>query len=835
MKISKVLLLFALLVFGNQLDAQKLSWSKRVKMAEEFMAKGSFAQAAEYYRSAYQDKNKPEFMYKAGECYMNARDYANAAKCYEKVKDLNKEKEFEKPGYKYAMALKQSGEYAKAREAFEEFGKYYGGADYQTFTNVVKAEMAGCDYGMELESATKKDAVFVEQLDSRINTPGAEFAPIPFEGAEGDVLFYSSNADGTTKIYKSSKGNSGWAQRQLAEVGKVQKPHYCNGSFSADGERFYFTQCDLSSTGSGRCDIYMMEKESPEGAFKAPVILPDYINAPGKTSTQPHIISDGKREILLFVSDREGGKGGKDIWYTARNLEREGFNFNNPINLGSVINTPGDDITPFYDIVDGYLYYSTTGHRSLGGFDIFKSKGDMLNKPNTWEKAQNLGLPFNSPADDLYYTMKDSRSGGYFVSNRLFTPFKTTTVDDDIFFFGKKDVPLVITGKVSDTKSGIPVADSKIGVYEITKDGSEKLIKERMSEDGGYIFTVPGGKNYRIKASHPQYYAGKVDFNGKDGDDKGNVNKSFEMAKVPLAERVVPAGATADAPYVFDAKNPPRNPETGEVYGEFSDEFKEWNRIANIAKLSRTGTVYFENGNVVPADPIPVVKEPVVAEKPAKPTKGSKNKKHVPASNPTPDASATSNSDNTQPTVMEPRVVTNESSEPTVSNDPKPAKSKSRKDKNKPASADPSSAPSSSDNSSAATTEPTASSSPSSKKTSKFAPKSQDIGKPLSEGGAGNAPEGIATNQVIVGTLYKIQLSAIKGEFDPKSFKKAEKYGTVETEPGPDGYTRVVIGVYESIDAAREALHGVRKAARGFDDAFINRYEDNNRVGDGFR
>ena len=147
--------LFSILLFSFvlcctvQTYAQKtLPWKKRIKMAENFKKNGDFYQAAVYYEGVYNEKpDKEVYTYEAGNCYYLLRDYANAVKSLEKVKDKNAT--YEKPGYKYALALKQTGKYTEAKKAFNAFLSSYIGTDKQAIKEAVEIEIQGCDFAMK--------------------------------------------------------------------------------------------------------------------------------------------------------------------------------------------------------------------------------------------------------------------------------------------------------------------------------------------------------------------------------------------------------------------------------------------------------------------------------------------------------------------------------------------------------------------------------------------------------------------------------------------------------------------------------------------------------------
>src|SRR5690606_10436111 len=118
-------------------------------------------------------------------------------------------------------------------------------------------------------------------------------------------------------------------------------------------------------------------------------------------------------DFLLFASDRASGRGGMDLWYVE--LDKEGEVRPRIRNLGSRINTKGEELSPWFDIGDTTFYFASNWHDGFGGFDIHASKGF----PGNLEPVRNLGTGINTPADDYYFTYHAPDSTGYFASNRI--------------------------------------------------------------------------------------------------------------------------------------------------------------------------------------------------------------------------------------------------------------------------------------------------------------------------------------------------------------------------------------------------------------------------------
>lgn len=602
-------LLLVLLVAGASQAQKTLPWKKRVKMAENYKKAGDYYQAAVYYEGVFAEKeDKLEYTYLAGDCYYQLRDYASAIKCLEPVKDANDA--YDKPGYKYAIALKQSGKPKAAKKAFSSFIQSYpsSNGDYKLLKDACENEIKGCDYALNEQQYTK-DGIKIDLLDAKINTNKTEFAPIPFND---NVLYFSSSSGGTAKIYRTQKNGSNWARPQVPVIfeGKMERAHFGNGSFTEDGESFYFTQCDLPD-GKPSCAIYVMNKVSDE-EWSDPVMLPDYINVPGTNTTHPHVVVIDEKEILYYISNREDGLGGLDIWYTTRTVGSSSNNYTLPKNLKRNINTPGDEITPFYDKAEGVLYFSSNGRVSAGGLDIFKSKGNKLE----WEIAQNMGFPINSAADDLYYTVNEAHGGGYFVSNRLLAPNKAATTDDDIFYFGENKIIVTISGVITDADNPDdgPLTDVNIKLFD-----EEELIEDRMSASGDYKFKLAPRKQYSVEITKDGFKIASFDINTDKFEYSEDVVKNVALER-PVNEVEVGVVATTetetdwdaikavivppeynsrDNPYDFPSE--PYDPETGEPYeGAYLEVYNEIKD--NVATLSDDGKVYYDgpDGELLP-------------------------------------------------------------------------------------------------------------------------------------------------------------------------------------------------------------------------------------------
>lgn len=512
---SLLILIFCLGM--TTVHAQKMSWRKHAKLAKKQVEEGNFQEAAINFESAWKKKTKKkEYLFQAAECYLKVMDYRKAAECYEPIKEENKD--FLLPGLKYCRALKMDGQYDEASRAFVYFINGYNDADKDVVANIVQDEIRGCELGMSLLEKETSNVTF-EHLSSNVNSKAADFAPVPFSD---DVLYYTSNMVGETKMYLSQRNGETWSRSRVPKnFPEIFAPHYGNGAFSPDNKKFFYTQCDRIDA-SGRmvygCEIFVTQRD--ESGWSAPKKLNKGINKTGTTATQPFVIHQNNQEILYFVSDRSGGQGGMDIWFTTRDMASEKLNFERPRNCGKQINSMADEMTPYFDMLENAMYFSSNGKTNIGGFDVFKSKN---NGDNEWAKSENIGLPYNSSADD-YYFRKHSARGGYLVSNRKFGLEKTTFSHDDIFSFSTPIERMMASGKVMNKKTNEQMKDVWVAIYEISASGSVRLLENKASANGAYEFGLLSGKNYRVEAHKDGYEADGWEFSTMNNNQMAFVN-----------------------------------------------------------------------------------------------------------------------------------------------------------------------------------------------------------------------------------------------------------------------------------------------------------------------
>ncbi len=511
-----IALVFVQFVALAQKNTAPLSAGKHISLAKKLVKTGELGEAADHYFEAFKLKPKKlKYIDKAGELFTASKDYYKASESYKFLKD--KIKDYPMARYQYATALLNNGQYDDANREFVYFIETYKGKDADAVTLKAQQQKRNCDFGLKMQNNIQKD-IAIEHLPANINSADYEFAPIPFN--ENTLYFSSTTKGGIAKMFRAQLVNNEWSNVGLATGFNMKKDvHFGNGAFTPDLSRFYYTQCEgVEEKGKivSRCKIFLMKQT--QGHWSQPIALHPYINAENATTTQPNIAHINDKEVLYFVSDREGGKGGMDIWYTVRDIKSDDIDFSAPVNAGS-INTEANEITPFYDTEEEELYYSSNGMMSAGGYDVYKVNGKM----NKWAKPLNLGMPINSGSDDTYYVLDKSRNGGFLVSNRTYGVEKLNTRDEDIFKFNIAEKELYVSGKVLENEEKSIIKASRVALYQLAENGDKKLLESKIIPDGEYRFNILKEKNYRVEVDKDGFFSTfyEVSTNQKDKLDYG--------------------------------------------------------------------------------------------------------------------------------------------------------------------------------------------------------------------------------------------------------------------------------------------------------------------------
>ncbi len=382
------------------------------RAGDKAMDEKEYYAASQYYKESIKLRNKSTTVYKFAQACRLFGAYIDADKSYAVVAKTKDRNRFSQLAYWQGDIKKRLKQYDKAAGLFRLY--LVTDPDENSFYHQkAKQEIEACELAKQLLIDTV--AVEVEWVDTGINTPFSEFAPHQV----GDSLFYSSmrfkmkDEEGKER-YKSKLLLSGGETENKPLSGFASKDeHAANSAISPDGRSLYFTRCEGGNSEDIVCSIYVRKKRD-DGSWGRAKILPETVNFTGYTSTHPNVGFDSLRnkELLFFSSNRPGGQGKMDVWYSE--ISPEG-NLGDAINLGEKVNSIDDEITPFFHTATQSLYFSSNWHQGLGGYDIFNTRLE----DKTWQEPINAGYPLNSSYNDVYFVINEDNSTGYLSSNRI--------------------------------------------------------------------------------------------------------------------------------------------------------------------------------------------------------------------------------------------------------------------------------------------------------------------------------------------------------------------------------------------------------------------------------
>jgi outer membrane protein OmpA-like peptidoglycan-associated protein len=264
-------------------------------------------------------------------------------------------------------------------------------------------------------------------------------------------------------------------------------------TLTIDNNTLYYTVCKYTKNNTYyNCDIYY--SENVYGDWTKIKGVSDRINQSTTWESQPTISSDGK--TLYFISDRPGGNGGYDIYKSVKNDKGE---WSYPVNLGSRVNSNGNEKSPFIHPDGKTLYFSTDGWMGLGGFDIFYSR---LDSAGTWTKPRNIGYPINSADDEVGFFVSTDGSHGFFASNKLNGKGGWDLYSFDLYPEAQPDKVLFIRGTVRSEAIAEPVK-ARIELKNIeTRKISEIPLD---TTTGNYVAVAPFNDDYIMTVKKEGY------------------------------------------------------------------------------------------------------------------------------------------------------------------------------------------------------------------------------------------------------------------------------------------------------------------------------------------
>ncbi|MBK7480335.1 MAG: PD40 domain-containing protein [Bacteroidales bacterium] len=471
-------------------SAKALKYYKAGMTAFDYI---DYINAENYFNQAIEtDNNFYEAYMMLGDLLSKLKRFGDAARNYQKAVSLDSTA-YMPVFFNLATAELMSGDYEKALLHYN----VYLAQDNISEKNRLLASrnIRNCEFAIE---AIKKPVPFSpESVGEGINTVHDEYWPSIT--ADGQTLMFTRQTRPGENVlrrgisqedfYVSFLEESVWGAAINAGSPLNTPQNEGAQSLSSDGSYMYFTACDRPG-GLGSCDIFFSARNNDR--WSIPVNLGSPVNTPYWES-QPSINADGR--MLFFSSNRPGGMGGKDLYYS---VYMSNGKWSVPKNMGSRVNTSGDEISPFIHFDGHTLYFASDGHPGMGGTDIFFTR--ML-EDTTWTEPVNLGYPINTYNDEMGLTIESGGEKAYFSSKRDEKSGK------DIYSFRlyeavQPDPVAYIKGKVSDKITG----QLLVAEYELINLSTGKLVFNNKTDAGGnFLICLPAGNNYGLNISKDGY------------------------------------------------------------------------------------------------------------------------------------------------------------------------------------------------------------------------------------------------------------------------------------------------------------------------------------------
>ncbi|MDN5212482.1 OmpA family protein [Fulvivirgaceae bacterium BMA12] len=515
-------------------DGDKELAKQVVEIADEiyFEQKAVVIANEQYVMAANMDPDNIKANYMAGKTYIESINRDRSAKYFLRAYEIDPEYRFDLlyyvgKGYQYGMEFDKALEYYNKYKEKIKKEKNYRGKDVVPVSEVER-NIYECENGKEF---TANPANFsIVNIGKKINSDLMDYGPV-LNSDENILIFTSRRKDGNVNedvaddnfsyedIYISKKENGEWGKAENLGEQINTLYHESSLSLNADGSQLYIYRSENGG------DIYI-SKLNEDGTYSESQPLSENINS---SFSENSISESPDGQTLFFSSDRPGGLGGLDIYYSVK--EKNG-KWSRAKNVGAVINTEYDDDSPFIHYDGKTLYFSTKGRKGMGGYDIFKSEYDSVGQE--WSEPVNLGYPINTPDNDVFFVSTKDGKRGYYASvredgygyNDIYEVTIPDLVDDDELLASKEaDVedepeqpkeqevkqveekpvlqPVTLLVRVEDDDT----AETLNAKVSLTGVGDNIIIPVKRDDNNHFIFTVtyPEPKDFMLTAEMDGY------------------------------------------------------------------------------------------------------------------------------------------------------------------------------------------------------------------------------------------------------------------------------------------------------------------------------------------
>lgn len=437
-KLQRNFLLLCMIFISVMAKAQS-DIRKNIREGDAYFKVYEYTTALAYYQEAYnQAPEDAKINLQMGLCYLKMTDKQKALPFLQKAQSINAECH---PFLEFylAEAFKFNHQADEAVHYYEFSQEKMAGAtgnvtlynetiSTKDFLELVKQRIRETKLGLRF--LTDPTNAKVRNIGEKINSEDSDYAPVI--SSDESTLIFTSRRKGTTgggrssedglfyeDIYISTQKRDEWSKPKNIDGNINSKYHEASVALSPDGKQLFIYQ---DSNGG---DIYVSERKE-RNKWSVPQKLGGDINSKYR-ETSVSITDDGNTLYLATDRPHPDAQGGLDLYKVEK---KENGNWGKLINLGPTINTPEDEDAPFIHFDAKTLYFSSRGHQTMGGFDIFYS--EIID--NEWTEPVNLGYPINTSDDDIHFVLSSDYKKGYYASNQ-----KNSLGDKDLYIVDMPD------------------------------------------------------------------------------------------------------------------------------------------------------------------------------------------------------------------------------------------------------------------------------------------------------------------------------------------------------------------------------------------------------------
>lgn len=498
--------------------------------ADNYRVRGQHSQAIDLLNQAIaRDKKFTEAYYRLGLVYMTIKNYAKAIGNFEKglslTNDPKKQKVF---WYDLGETFLLTGQYEKAINILTQFKK----VENQNKQKLDHAELMLKNATFALNNQSVKARYRQRKLSDTVNCFAMQYFPVLT--ADQQELFFTRRligiGDDDEDLVVSRKDEKGrWYSPVSISKNINTKFNEGTCTISADGRKLIFTSC-TGRKGYGSCDLFESTKIGNE--WSEPVNLGPNVNS-FDWESQPSLSADGR--TLYFVSDRRGGFGRRDIWYS---VQDENGQWTKAQNLGSPVNTVYEEYSPFIHVNGKTLYFASNGLVGFGGFDIYYSEklparttdGVQSGGDKGWSLPENMGAPVNDHEDQFSLFITADGKKGYYSHEEMTASgipmgrlYEVQIPENQQVKFKSN----YVTGTVKDKKTKKELK-AKIELFDIAKNQIVSIV-DSDSISGEYLMVLTQGSEYALYVNKKGYLFQSLNFNYSEVTDFQPITKNIEL------------------------------------------------------------------------------------------------------------------------------------------------------------------------------------------------------------------------------------------------------------------------------------------------------------------